>query len=93
VSAVEQEIRDLDEVNATSAEARSLGAALMIIQGAAGVLSSASTALPIVHKLVEAIRGRGVQGAKIELPDGTKISVDSASADEIERLVQAATAR
>ena len=39
------------------------------------------------------IRGKGVTGAKIELPDGTKIEVDNASVDDIERLLTAATAR
>ncbi len=36
------------------------------------------------------IRGRGVQGAKIELPNGTTIAVDSASVEDVERLVRAA---
>ena len=90
-SDVAQDLRRLDAVAETSADTRSIGAALVLVKVVGGVLGDAATAVPIVQKVVEMIRGKGVTGAKIELPNGTKISVDSASVDEIERLVAAAT--
>jgi hypothetical protein len=54
------------------------------------VLQNVGTALPVVQKIVELLRGRGVSGATIELPDGTKISVDNASAADIEHILEAA---
>lgn len=86
------ELNQLEEVEETSEPTRSVvGAALMIVKVAGPVLEGVSTAVPIVQKIVALIRGKGVSGAKIELPDGTKVSVDSASAADIERLLSAAT--
>jgi hypothetical protein len=45
--------------------------------------------VPIVKKVIETIRGKGISGAKIKLPNGVEVAVDNASADEIERLLQA----
>jgi hypothetical protein len=86
------ELSQLEEVEETSAPQRSvIGTALMVVQVAGPVLEAVSTALPIIQKITGLIRGKGVTGAKIELPDGTKIAVDNASADDIERLLNAAT--
>ncbi len=86
-------LRDVDGVVETAADTRSLAAALVLVQVVGGALADVSTALPVVQKVVALIRGKGVTGAKIELPDGTKIAVDSASIDELERLIGAATPR
>jgi hypothetical protein len=91
VTELANELRGLDEVEQTSApQERSLGAVLMVVEVAGGVLSTVSTGVPVVQKLVEMIRGRGAQRAKIELPNGTTIAVDSASVEDVERLVRAA---
>jgi ferric-dicitrate binding protein FerR (iron transport regulator) len=90
--AVADELDQLDEVDQTkpSSERSVLGAALLLVNVAGPVLQNVATALPVVQKIVEALRGRGVTGATIELADGTKISVDSASAEDIERILEAA---
>ena len=61
----------------------------LFVQLAGSVLGVAATAVPIVQKIVETIRGKGVTGAVIEFPGGAKLSVDNASVKEIERLIRA----
>jgi hypothetical protein len=92
VGSVADELEELDEVEQTSAptERSVIGVALLLVNVAGPVLEHAATALPVVQKIIEALRGRGVTGATIELPDGTKISVDNASAEDIERILEAA---
>jgi hypothetical protein len=91
LQSVADELDQLDEVDETSAptERSVIGAALLLVNVAGPVLQNVATALPVVQKIVEALRGRGVTGATIELPDGTKISVDNASAEDIERILEA----
>lgn len=92
VQTVADELNRLDEVaETTPATERSvLGAALLLVNVAGPVLQNVATALPVVQKIIESIRGRGVSGATIELSDGTKISVDNASVEDLERLLEAA---
>jgi hypothetical protein len=84
------ELRNVDEVVATSSDTRALGEVLLLVQAVGGAFSAVSTAVPLVQKVVQLIRGKGVTGAKIELPNGTKLEVDSASVEDIERLLSAA---
>jgi hypothetical protein len=92
VQSVAAELDQLDEVDETTAptERSVIAAALLLVNVAGPVLQNVATAVPVVQKIIESLRGRGVTGATIELPDGTKISVDNASAEDIERLVEAA---
>ncbi len=64
-------------------------AAMMWVQFATGALSAVTTGLPILQKVSEAVRGKGIKGAKIALADGTTISLDRVSADDLERLIKA----
>jgi hypothetical protein len=92
VGSVADQLEGLDEVDKTSAptERSVVGVALLVVSVAGPVLQHVATAVPVVQQIVELIRGRGVTGATIELPDGTKISVDNASAEDIERILEAA---
>jgi hypothetical protein len=90
VTQLVQELHEVDEVVETSSDTRSLTGALVLVKVVGGVLGNVATAVPIVQKVIETIRGKGVTGAKIELPDGTKLSVDNASVEDIERLLAAA---
>ncbi len=85
--------RGIDEVVETSADTRSLAEAILLVQVVGGVLSDLGGAVSLVESVIGLIRRKKVIGATSELPDGTKIEVDHASADEIERLVAAATGR
>jgi len=92
VRSVADEVDQLDDVDDTRPETERsiIGAALLVVSVAGPVLQNVGTALPVVQKIVELLRGRGVSGATIELPDGTKISVDNASAADIEKILEAA---
>jgi hypothetical protein len=92
VQSVADELDQLDEVDDARPETERsiLAAALLVVNVAGPVLQNVGTALPVVQKIVELLRGRGVSGATIELPDGTKISVDNASAADIEHILEAA---
>ena len=63
---------------------------LLFVELAGSVFTAVATAIPIVQKVIAAIRGKGIKGAVIEFPGGVKLSVDSASAADIERLIRAA---
>ena len=56
---------------------------------AADAMSVASLAVAALNNVIDRVRAKGVRGAIIELPNGVKISVESASADEILSLVSA----
>src|SRR5512142_985399 len=91
VQSVAADLDRLDEVGETEAptERSVIAAALLLVNMAGPVLQNVSTAAPVIQKIIESIRGRGVTGATIELPAGTKISVDNASAEDIERILEA----
>jgi hypothetical protein len=91
-AALEEALVQLDEVeDAGPTETRaidpvSLGLWISLAADAVGLASA-------VGKVVELIRGRQIEGAKLKLPDGTEISVDRASVKDIERLLAAARDR
>jgi hypothetical protein len=81
-----------DIVNAGSASSRSMdpGSLMVWVQVASGVLGVVATAMPIVEKIMKVIRGNGISGATIRLPNGAEVLVDHASTKEVERLILAA---
>ena len=90
-AALGREIGALDAVeDATAAPTRfALGGIVMLVQLAGGALANAGAVASVVERLVALVRGKGVTGAKIELPGGGSIEVDHASVEDIERLVAA----
>lgn len=59
------------------------------IEIAVGVVGFVSAAMPLIKKVIAMIRHKGISGAKIKLPSGAEISVDNASPEEIEKILQA----
>jgi hypothetical protein len=92
VAELEQALRELDEVEETGpTETRavdpvSIGLWITLVADVLGLV-------PAVQKIVGLVRGRGIEGATLKLPDGTEISVDRASAADIERLIAATRER
>jgi hypothetical protein len=89
---VSEGLNALPEVDSATPEATRFvdpAAVTLFVQLAGSVLGVAATAVPIIQKIVETIRGKGVSGAVIELPGGGKLSVDNASVKDIERLIRA----
>lgn len=72
-------------------QTRSAGIAelAMWVGFAADALGLVSAATETLGKIAEKVRGQGIRGAVIELPNGVRISIDSASPDDIKKLVSA----
>ena len=66
---------------------------LLWVQVAGGVFGVVSAALPIIQKIREIVRGKKLSGVKIKLPDGTEISVDESSMEDIETILKASQAQ
>jgi hypothetical protein len=83
---------EADIVHAGSASSRGMdpGSVMVWVQVASGVLGAVATAMPIVEKIIKVIRGNGISGATIKLPNGAEVSVDNASTKDVERLILAA---
>ena len=63
---------------------------MLWVQLATGVLGVTSTGIVIAQKLKELFRKKRVSGARVKLPNGTEISLDESSADEIAKILEAA---
>ena len=90
---IQKTLKEIQGVkDAGSDDARGIDPArvMLWVQTSSGLLGAAGTGASIVKKVAETIRGKGISGASIELPGGVKISVDNASASDIERIISAA---
>jgi hypothetical protein len=90
IDTLQREFETLDGVAAADSVAtRSLepATAMIVIQLISGVLGAVATAVPLIQKIREVIRGKGISGAIIKLPNGVEISIDNATATEIERIL------
>jgi hypothetical protein len=93
LEALQAEIKQVSEVeDAGSMGARGVDPQMIMlwVQVISGVLGVVSTGVPIIQKIIEMIRGKGIKGAKITLANGTTISVDDISAKDLESLFKAA---
>jgi hypothetical protein len=89
---LQAELLEFDEIaEAGSATTRSIGVAgvALWVGFAADAVSVAAVAAAVLKKIIDRVRVKGVRGAVIELPNGVRISIDSASTDEIFSLVSA----
>jgi len=84
--ALEGEIKGIAQVTAAGLQqTRGLDAAAIAIW-----LSIANPAMDVVKKIIEAIRGKGLTGVEIQLPNnGGTVKVDSASPADLEKLLKA----
>jgi hypothetical protein len=57
------------------------------VQLASGIVATAAAAMPVLQKIVELVRGRGIKGAKLTFADGTTLSVDAISARALKDLL------
>jgi hypothetical protein len=84
--ALEGEIKAIAEVKAAGLQqTRGLDAAAILLW-----LNLVNPGMDIVKKIIDAIRGKGLSGVEIQLPNnGGIIKVDSASPADLERLLKA----
>lgn len=91
INAVQSALKDIDGITSTgSVASRTLepGSIMIWVELVAGVLGGVSAALPLVQKVIKIVRGKGISGVNIKLPNGADISIDNATASEIERLLR-----
>ncbi len=86
-------LKEIDSVDDAGSKISRTGidpATLMLwIQVASGVLSIGSAGIVIIQKIKEIFRRKKVLGATIKLTNGTKISLDESSAEEIAKILEA----
>jgi hypothetical protein len=91
LATLETELKQMAEVeNAGSMDARSVDpqALMLWVQLVSGALAAVSTGVPIIQKIAGMFQGRGIKGAKIALPDGTTVSIDDVSPQDLENLIK-----
>lgn len=92
LEALRTELLSLGEVTKTgSATTRSIGPAevAMWVGLVADAVAVATVASGTLKKIMDRVRARQIRGAVVELPNGVRISIDSASEDQILSLVSA----
>jgi hypothetical protein len=92
LQSLQADLLELEEVvNADRETTRSIGVAELAlwVGFAADALAVAPVAVGVIRKVIERVRGRGIRNAVVELPNGVKISIDSATPEEIAALVSA----
>jgi hypothetical protein len=84
-----KEIQAVESVQETAPRGVDPATVKVWIEVAIGVVGFVSAAMPVIKKVIAMIRGKGISGAKIKLPNGAEISVDNASPEEIEKILKA----
>ncbi len=85
-----KEIDSIDDAGSVTSRTGIDPATLMLwIQVASGVLSIGSAGIVIAQKIKEIFRRKKVLGATIKLTNGTEISLDKSSAEEIANVLEA----
>ena len=90
--ALEADLRTLDEVTRTgqvSTRAITRAAVALWVGLAADTLGVAAVAVAVFRKIADRLKAKGVRGTVIELPNGVKIAMDSASPDQVVAMVSA----
>jgi hypothetical protein len=82
-----QDMHDVEGAGLSQTRAIDPATIQIWVKVAGEVIATTAAALPVIEKTVALIRGKGVKGAKITLPGGATLQVDSASADDIRRIV------
>lgn len=85
-----KEVAGLKEVkSARLVRPRSAAAdAMLWISLAANVVGIAATGAGLIEKVRAAFKKRRLEGVHIELPDGVRVSLDTATPEEVQRLVR-----
>lgn len=89
ITQVLKEAQAVESVQETTSRGLDPATIKVWIEVAIGVVGFVSAAMPLIKKVIATIRGKGITGAKIKLPNGTEISVDNASPEQIEKILKA----
>lgn len=91
VNELRNELRDIDEVEEVgSGNARAIDpASIMVWVTLIGtVVNNIDKAIPVFTKIKRLFQNKGIKGVKISKPDGTVISIDDTSAEDIVKILQ-----
>jgi hypothetical protein len=89
--ALAAEIKTLDEVNnagTLTARGVDLGSIGVWVQLVPGIVATVASTVSIIEKVTALIRGKGMQGVKLTLADGTVLHVDKISAEDLKALLK-----
>ena len=86
-----KEIDSVDDTGEVSSRSGIDPQSIMLwVQLASGVLGVTSSGIVIAQKMKELFQKKRVSGARVKLPNGTEISLDTSSAEEIAKIIEAA---
>ncbi len=88
ISQALKKVQAVESVQETTSRGVDPATAKIWIEVAVGVVGLVSAAIPVIKEIITMIRGKGISGAQIKLPNGTEISVDNASSEEIEKIIK-----
>jgi hypothetical protein len=91
IESIQNALKEIEAVvDAGTASSRGIDPATVMVwfEVAGGILGAISTAILVFQRIRAMIRGKGITGATIRFADGTEISVDNATPEEIERILR-----
>lgn len=91
LTAIQEELRAVEGVESAGGQTRSLDPATLDVwvKLAGTAISTAAAAVPVLTGIVKVLRRRGLGNTTIELRDGTRISVENATVEDIRKIVEA----
>ena len=89
---VESELKQLEGIiGAGSSSSRAIdpGSILLWVKLSAELITAAGAAVTVVQQIINLLRKKNMSDAILEFANGTKVSVSSASAEDLAKLLQA----
>jgi hypothetical protein len=78
------EVAEASEVRTRTIDVASIMLVLTLVSDALGVTS---LAVDLFQKIAGRMKSKGISGAEIELPNGVRIKLDSASVNDIQQII------
>ena len=94
--AIAADLRQLGDIeDAGTMEARSIDPqqVALWVQASSTALGAIGTAVPVIQNVVGLIRGKGIKGARIILPNGIEFAADEVSAKDLQTLLKGLTGK
>jgi hypothetical protein len=88
---IAEALRGIDDVqSARSLQTRAIdpGTAMFILEVVGSALAAVGSAWELITKIREAVGPKKFEGARITLPNGTRIELDSITRDELKELIE-----
>lgn len=76
-------MREVEDIGSGDERSIDPATAMLWIQVVTGALTAVGTGAAVLEKVITALRGRGIKGARIKLADGTSIDADEMSPEAL----------